>query len=356
MEACLKGHAESCAGVGYMYELGYCGLRDRRTAIKFFSQAGTLGDEHAGQVAKVLARPETPVFRRAEEIGTYVGKVIGPAYLNGTLPDAREPTKVTGGTVPLPSNTQPVVVGGSAESLWKACQQTYLRLDHAGAVPLCRRAAEAGSAIATYQMGYFYEHGDGVPQNHAKAVEWFLRGAAKGESKSMNALGYFYEDGMGGGLREDWVKAAQYYQESANLGNVKAEYNMRRAYEFGIGVACNLEQAVVWYEKSERDGPRAQEQVSWLRGNRFRFDGHHRNEQENAVFSGVWQGDMTVPAGRLFKDSAERMAYLRGAAGYARSVNADGARREAARKKSEYDKCMNEGGGSACGAPPIRAR
>jgi hypothetical protein len=65
---------------------------------------------------------------------------------------------------------------------------------------------------------------------------------------------------------------------------------------------------------------------------------------------------MTVPAGRLFKDSAERMAYLRGAAGYARSVNADGARREAARKKSEYDKCMNEGGGSACGAPPIRAR
>jgi TPR repeat protein len=354
LESCQKAYAPACKALGTIYEFGQGVPRDRPTAILYYSHAGTLGDAYAGQAARVLARPGTPVFRNEEALGEYVGRVIGPDVISGNEPDSRIPASVPGAKLPPPANFNPTTAAtsGSAEGLWQACRQKYLNLDHKGAAELCLRAAEAGSPIAMYQIGYDYENGDGVPRDLNQAVQWWSRGAAKGSSMAQKALGDAYEQGNGG-LPQDWVMAAGWWRKSAEQGLAKGEFELGRAYRFGIGVPCNLETAVAWYEKSVQQGGPGQSEVQWLRGNRFRFDGQFINGHEAAFFHGVWQGNMTVPFGRLFHNQAERDAYLHGAANYAQSVNAEGRRLEYNRKKHEYDDCVRQNGSTACGAAPI---
>jgi TPR repeat protein len=357
LESCHKGFAEACASVGYIYELGHDVPRSRSSAIRYLAQAGSLGDEQSGQVAKVLARPNTPVFRNIDDLSAYTAKIIAPSFLNGTLPDPRTPPAGSGS---LDSKTASVdkhqAAGGSqsAEALWQESRQKYLNLDHAGAAVLCRKAAEAGSVVATYQMGYFYETGDGVNKDLAQAFAWYRRGAAKGDAASESALGLFYEEGTPP-VGEDWKTAASYYQKSAEQGFSKGEYRLARAYRFGIGVPCDLQQAARWFEKAAQHGMlEAADEAKWLRGNRFRFDGNFRTESERSFFSGLWEGNMTVPFGRTFSNSTERTAYLKGAAQRTKQINDEARWQKYGRDKQEHDQCVQQYGSTACGAPPLR--
>ena len=87
--------------------------------------------------------------------------------------------------------------------LWAQGVARYNAGDHTAAATLVRQAAEAGYPLAFYEMGYFYENGDGVPQDMAEAARWYNLGAAKGEPAAEAALGQLYEDGNT--VRDDWV-------------------------------------------------------------------------------------------------------------------------------------------------------
>jgi uncharacterized protein len=351
LEACYKGHAESCANVGYIYELGHSVPRNRATAIQYLAQAGTLGDEQSGQVARILERPDTPVFRNIDELSAYTARIIAPAYLNGSLPDPRTPTTVQGAALPEPTRSDKPQ---TAEELWQECRQRYLHLDHQGAAELCRQAAEKGSPMATYEMGYLFETGDGVRQDLAQALEWYRRGAAMGDAASESALGLFYEEGTGG-VSEDWKAAAAYYQSSAQQGFAKGEYRLARAYRFGIGVPCDLQEAAKWYDRAAQHGmEEAADEANWLRGNRFRFDGNFRTESERELFDGIWEGNLTACSRRVFRDSGERTAYLQGVANNTKRINAEARQLKYQRDKREYDDCVQKLGSTSCGAPPLR--
>ena len=44
----------------------------------------------------------------------------------------------------------------------------------------CRKAAEQGNIIAQYNLGYYLEHGIGVPKNRKQAIHWYYQSAQQG--------------------------------------------------------------------------------------------------------------------------------------------------------------------------------
>jgi TPR repeat protein len=351
LESCHQGFSYACMALGEIYEFGDGVRRDRQTAILYYSQAGSLGEAYSSQFARILALPDTPVFRNKEELGEYVGRKIGPDVIAGREPDSRTPTPAPGATVP-----PPVLSTGNPrtpEELWQAARQAYLNMNHPLSAALARKAALAGHVMAMYQMGYFYETGDGLTADMHQAVKWWQMAADHGSPMAQNALGTRYESG-GGGLPEDWLSAAQMWQRSAAQGYAKGEYNLARAYRFGIGVPCDLQTAVEWYEKSTGHGGAGADEVKWLRGNHLRFDGQFIDQHEQAIFNGIWEGNLTVPFGRLFHNHAEREAYLHAAAQNTRRINSEGRMLQYQRDKHDFDECVRNYGSTACGGPPLR--
>jgi TPR repeat protein len=53
-----------------------------------------------------------------------------------------------------------------------------------------RVQANAGDAVAQYNLGLMYATGEGVPQDDAQAVTWFRQAAEQGHAGALNNLGW----------------------------------------------------------------------------------------------------------------------------------------------------------------------
>ena len=196
----------------------------------------------------------------------------------------------------------------SAAQLWAMAQQAYRANDHRGAALLTRQAAMAGSPIATYEMGYMYENGDGLPKRMDAAVEWFKRGAAKGNRECEQALGAYYEAGSED-HPEDFATALRYYRMASDQGDPDATYSVARIYEYGLGVPLDLRAATLWYDTAAHQGhPKAADRARNLLGLYLKFDDTFASERERDLFFD--EGPWLVPDGRIFRTYAERMQYF----------------------------------------------
>ncbi|MBX9688110.1 MAG: sel1 repeat family protein [Candidatus Obscuribacterales bacterium] len=183
-----------------------------------------------------------------------------------------------------------------------------------GALSKFKQAGEQGDPRGFTQLGFQYESGDGVAQNYELAAQFYSRAAQSGEELGMKNLGKLYEDGKG--VNEDWLKAAYWYRKAADKGYADAEAALARAYQFGIGVPQSRANAIDWDKKAMAHGNKDSAYwVRWLSNplNYIRF----RNDQEQELVMGnqlrtsseFLGGD---PAGQTFKNSAERISWLRG--------------------------------------------
>lgn len=50
------------------------------------------------------------------------------------------------------------------------------------------KKAEQGDIEAQDELGYMYEHGEGVEQDYAKAIQWYEKAAAQGCQEAIEAL------------------------------------------------------------------------------------------------------------------------------------------------------------------------
>jgi TPR repeat protein len=222
-------------------------------------------------------------------------------------------------------------------------------------------AAQAGNSNAQVAMAWYYLNGVGVPKNAIEAAKWYRKAADQGNSSAMWNLGLLYE--RGDGVPEQWVEAARWYQKSAELNDAVGQRQLAFAYQYGIGVAQDRQTAIAWHRRAaaSKDGQSAY-WARWLSdpSNNIGF----RNNDEHVMYvrSGLSlvYGDLTRgdPAGILFRNEAERLAWLEnkgvqvehGAAQNAARVG----RAEYERKKETYRACMNAGGGNCLppGPPP----
>ena len=249
----------------------------------------------------------------------------------------------------VPGQSPPRKIGPSPATMtfcrqlpaWDAYEQAGERFkagDHSGAATLLGSAAKAGNPVAQVRLAMMHEAGDGVPKSGKETFGWYRRAAEAGEPMAQSELGGYFE--VGDGVAEDWVQAAGWYQKSAEQGWLKGQFSLARAYQYGIGVPLNLKTAIAWYERAAAQGhSQAAYFAKYLRDNHG-LDGSSRNQQEQAMLGPLIGRIINTPppVGTTFRNSGERLAYLR-------AVAQDEARTKARiaweTKKREYEDCRS---------------
>lgn len=84
--------------------------------------------------------------------------------------------------------------------------------DYTNAMEWFQKAADLGSADASFLIGYMYVEGLGIEQDYTKAMEWYLKAADLGSVDAMNDIGYLYEEGLG--VEQDSAKADEWYAKA----------------------------------------------------------------------------------------------------------------------------------------------
>ena len=212
-------------------------------------------------------------------------------------------------------------------AIYQQAVARYQAGDHAGAAVLVRKAAEAGNPTATYEMGYLYEFGDGVPKNPAQSAQWYLRGARMGNAAAEAAAGQLYENGNE--VQENWDTAAQWYMKSAQQGYVMGEFRLGRACQYGVGIPINIGAAEQWYSRAAAQGDsQSAFFAKYIRDNPG-VDTTWYSAQEQAIMAPYqMQPWMLRPplTGRVFHNVDQRLAYFRAwahnAAAYTTCVSA----------------------------------
>ena len=145
---------------------------------------------------------------------------------------------------------------------------------------------------------------------------------------------------------------------SAAFGDPMGQSRLGDAYQFGMGVPQNRKLAIYWHYEASLLGNGHSGYWCGQLSKAGNFVGF-RNEDERALFPGMPITSISLePAGSLFHNSAERMAYVAQVAqGHTEAENAirrQVGRADYQRKKNEYDACTGAGG-SNCrnpGPPP----
>ena len=106
-------------------------------------------------------------------------------------------------------------------------------------------AAEHGVEMSYLNLGGLYQMGFGVPKGNRKAAEYFQNGANAGNMYCLNALGMCYKDGIG--VPRDYQKAFDLFLNAAYAGNFAGEVNVGLAYANGQGGMKKINQ-------KQRDG------------------------------------------------------------------------------------------------------
>ena len=69
--------------------------------------------------------------------------------------------------------------------------------DYATALQEWLPLAEQGDVEAQFNLGFFYDSGNGVLQDYAEAVKWYRLAAEQGQADAQNNLGVMYANGEG---------------------------------------------------------------------------------------------------------------------------------------------------------------
>ncbi|MCB9964428.1 MAG: SEL1-like repeat protein [Rhodospirillales bacterium] len=110
-----------------------------------------------------------------------------------------------------------------------------------------------GSAEAQHDLAALYTAGHGgVKQDYVRAAHWFEEASAKGIANAAYNLGVLYHQGMG--VNQDLNKALDWYRKAADLGHPEAQYNLGIAYIEGIGVDYDPSKAADYFESAAASG------------------------------------------------------------------------------------------------------
>jgi len=88
-----------------------------------------------------------------------------------------------------------------------------------------KKRVEANDPIAIFNIGYYYSEGlCGFPQDYKKALKLFHRAGELGYADAFCNIGYAYDHCEG--VEKDEKKANHYYELAAMKGNADARYNL----------------------------------------------------------------------------------------------------------------------------------
>jgi len=115
-----------------------------------------------------------------------------------------------------------------------------------------RARAEAGDAIAQYNLAVTYDFGEDVPENNKEAVKWYRLAANQGVSEAQFNLALMYDEGEGVPVNDK--EAVKWYRLAAKQGVANAQNNLAVMYANGEGVARNYVAALMWANIAVKNG------------------------------------------------------------------------------------------------------
>ena len=95
-------------------------------------------------------------------------------------------------------------------------------------------------------------YGIGIKQDEVKAFDWYLKAAEQGLARAQDLLGdcYFY----GQGIELDESEAVRWFRKSAEQDYAPGQYDLAWCYEKGLGIEQDLNKAIELYEKAAQNG------------------------------------------------------------------------------------------------------
>jgi TPR repeat protein len=113
------------------------------------------------------------------------------------------------------------------------------------------RGIEAGSVECLFELARIYDRGEGVALDQLEAHRLYELSAEAGDYRGQHALASRL--GRGVPVKDD-ARAFGLLLRSAEHGYAPAELALGGCYEYGLGVAKNVVEAVKWYEKAAESG------------------------------------------------------------------------------------------------------
>lgn len=104
-----------------------------------------------------------------------------------------------------------------------AAQEAYLLKDYTKAMQEYMKNDDPRSF---YQIGYMYDHGEGVAQDGKEAAVWYRKAAEKGHAKAQYRLGMLYSTGFG--VEQDQKEAERWFRRAAGQGFRPAKDAIKR--------------------------------------------------------------------------------------------------------------------------------
>ncbi|KAF9582144.1 hypothetical protein BGW38_000590 [Lunasporangiospora selenospora] len=114
-------------------------------------------------------------------------------------------------------------------------------------------AANLGHVEAQFELGMMFFRGIGTCQSFTDALKWLKQAADQGHNSARNNLAYYYRNGVAGVPSND-IEATQLFLSAAVEGDILAQINAGRSFEYGQGVDQNYKEAFKWYQKASESG------------------------------------------------------------------------------------------------------
>jgi hypothetical protein len=100
-----------------------------------------------------------------------------------------------------------------AAILWQVYKEKAIHRRFAEDAARSRASTAKGDAIAQFNLGKIYAHGQGVPRDYAEAARWYRKAADQGDAHAQYALGFMYYNGQA--VPQDDAEAVRWYAKIA---------------------------------------------------------------------------------------------------------------------------------------------
>jgi TPR repeat protein len=147
-------------------------------------------------------------------------------------------------------------------------------------VERCREEAEAGFALAQYNLALSYFYGDGIEEDKATGAEWYRKAAEQSLPQAQFNLAIALMNGEG--VERDPLEAVKWFTAAAELGDAESQYNLGLLYLSGDFVEKDLAASVRWFTGAAEQGyakAQANLGVAYLKG---------RGVDPNVVLAAEW--------------------------------------------------------------------
>jgi FOG: TPR repeat, SEL1 subfamily len=246
----LSGESKAQIELGARYLDGRDVKTDFAESCKWYKMAADSGDADGlcsygcmliyGRGCKQDQKLAKRLFERAYKMGSKVGAYqLGVVYEQGLgVPIDNQRAfnfyqeAAIGGINQAMNNLASMNARGAIKAKWSP-------------VEMYKKAAEAGSSTAEYNLGMLYLEGDQVQKNEKLAVEWLRKASQHGHMQAQNNLGVVLVTG-GDGVPINATEGIRWLKKAATAGDDMAKQALSKIYREGKLVKQDLKEAIKW--------------------------------------------------------------------------------------------------------------